>query len=325
MSIKVTVGKLEGAVHQPATGGDGIHVSSGQIITNIDKGSTAVALHENMYNHSIIHTHANKSHLDTIDQALAKTNSPQWRNLELINTTGNTLHSGTWGTLIAGYSNTTGNGTQNNVLVGDNNTLGTNSVGSIVCGKYNNSNALNSFVFGQYNTAVFGNYYCSIFGRYIATESGAISRGCLLSGYGESTRKIRVNGSNACFISMKATTSMDNVIAMDTCTASAIVGSVDSYMSGRTGAVILGGNAIKAANITRDYTIYGNGIRIGNINGGNYFDIDNTGKLMQVGTAYVGSDLKFLNNTNGIILKDRTTGTYYRTYVDNGELKIETI
>ena len=38
-----------------------------------------------------------------------------------------------------------------------------------------------------------------------------------------------------------------------------------------------------------------------------------------------GGDIKILDETQGLILKDRTTGTYYRLYVDNGTLDIEAV
>ena len=36
-------------------------------------------------------------------------------------------------------------------------------------------------------------------------------------------------------------------------------------------------------------------------------------------------DTTFTNNTKGVVLRDRTAGTYFRLYVDNGVLSIEAV
>lgn len=42
-------------------------------------------------------------------------------------------------------------------------------------------------------------------------------------------------------------------------------------------------------------------------------------------TLATDDDLKFVTATKGVILKDRTTATFYRLYVDSGTLKIEAV
>lgn len=37
------------------------------------------------------------------------------------------------------------------------------------------------------------------------------------------------------------------------------------------------------------------------------------------------SDITFVNDTDGVVLKDRTSGTSYRLYVDGGVLSIEAV
>jgi len=98
--------------HDVVTAGDGISVT-GQVVTNSDRGSSAVGTHESTYTHADIanntaarHTHSNKSTLDNIQEALttalkgnydsayshvSATNNPHSTTLELARTAGNTI------------------------------------------------------------------------------------------------------------------------------------------------------------------------------------------------------------------------------------------
>lgn len=52
---------------------------------------------------------------------------------------------------------------------------------------------------------------------------------------------------------------------------------------------------------------------------------NNYGLYSGTGLFSLGDDLEFRNDTDGVILQDRTTGTSYRLYVDSGTLSIESV